>query len=89
MSFLWRLSSLNLTMFATARDYREACREFKTMLKDVICESREEIVLDEIIEITPLSKNGKADYSDSGLEFSEEWLRDMNISIDIINLVTH
>lgn len=87
MPNLWRLTSWDLTMFTTAQDYSGACKEFKKMLKKVIINSKDRLLLDEIIEIAPLNRNGIANNTESGLEFSEEWLKDLGLGFDIFSIV--
>jgi len=74
-------------MFASAEDYNAACAEFKRMLGTVIDSSKEMILLDEIIEIDHLDNNGNIREVDSGLEFTESWLKDLGYGFEIIKLV--
>lgn len=74
-------------MFASAEDYDEACSEFKRMLGNVIGGTKEMILLDEIIEIDRLDEDGNIREIDSGLEFTENWLKDLGFGFEIIKLV--
>ena len=76
-------------MFASAQNYDVVMKTFKKMLGNVIDNSRETVLLDEIIEISRLDENGKEIDTDSGLEFTEKWLKDLGVKIDIINLIEH
>lgn len=84
MTNIWLFRSKNLHMFTTAINYKEAKNLFKYLLFKHIIENPYPI-LDELIEITRLSKNGKYDPLNSHIEFTENWLRELDIKIDILN----
>jgi hypothetical protein len=76
-------------LFATAQNYDAAKKTFKIMLGNIIDNSKKTVLLDEIIQISRLDKNGKEIDTDSGLQFTEEWLKDMGVGIDTIHLIEH
>jgi hypothetical protein len=84
MCNVWRFTSWDLTMFTVARDYKEACKWFKMMVMDVIQNPSEGFFLDEIIGIERLDREGKTVENESGIEFTEEWLKEIGLEFDTI-----
>ena len=72
-------------MFAPAGTYREARSQFKQLLKKHF-EKEAFTVLDELIEIYKLTECGEVDETESHLEFSEKWVKELGIKIDFIDV---
>ena len=84
MENIWIFKSHNLHMFVLARDYAEARERFKSLL-DYHITKQTAPVLDEVIEITKPKADGKFDDTDSHIEFTENWLKELGVPVDIIN----
>ena len=84
MSFVWLLKSNNVQILALASDYRHVREQFKSLLKDFI-EKEPYPLLDEIIEITKINEDNSLDEKDSYVEFTETWLKELGIPMDIID----
>jgi len=84
MDRLWRLDSYNLTMFVLADSYWKAKDQFKTMLLRYMDHSKKQVVLDEIVEISLIKPNGKEDFLESRIEFTDAWLRDLGVGFRAI-----
>lgn len=84
MSVVWLLKSNNVQILALARDYRHAREQFKSLLKAHI-DKEPYPLLDEIIEITKINEDNSLDEKDSYVEFTETWLKELGILVDIID----
>ena len=82
MSFIWLLKSNNIQMLALADNYHLAREQFKSLLKDYI-DKKSYPLLDEIIEITKINKDNSMDEKNSYIEFTEIWLKELGIPMDI------
>ena len=85
MTQLWMFKSNKLHMFVTAETYQKARERFISLLDDYIRKEQASI-LDELIEITELTPDGKINPMNSNIEFTEDWLTELGISMDIIFL---
>ena len=83
MTSVWIFKSDALQMLALARDYQHAKEQFKNMLGDYLLKSSLPL-LDELIEISRLTSDGTIDDMDSYIEFTDEWLKELGIPMDII-----
>lgn len=85
MANLWVFRSLNLNMFVSAADFIEAKQHFKYLLFEHIKDTPTPL-LDELIEISCLASDGTFDDLNSHIEFTEIWLKELGIPMDIINV---
>jgi hypothetical protein len=85
MANLWVFRSLNLNMFVSAADFGEARQHFKILLFNHI-QNTPSPLLDELIEISCLGSDGTFDDLNSHIEFTEIWLRELGVPMDIINI---
>ena len=82
MKKIWTLNSNKYHTFVMANNYKKAKVQFKVLLKKYTMENSYPI-FDEIIEITRLTKDGTPDEKYTNIEFTETWLKELNIKIDI------
>ena len=83
MSNVWLLKSNNIQMLALASNYHLAREQFKSLLK-VHIEREPYPLLDEIIEIIKIKEDNSMDEKKSYIEFTESWLKELGIPMDII-----
>ena len=83
MSHVWLLKSNNIQMLVLANDYHHAREQFKNLLKAHV-DKESYPILDEIIEITKINEDNSKDEKDSYVEFTETWLKELGIPMDII-----
>ena len=82
MKNIWALNSNKYHIFIVANNYKKAKEQFKVLLKKYTREGSYPI-FDEIIEITKLTKDGTPDETYTNIEFTETWLKELDIKIDI------
>jgi len=83
MANIWLFRSHILHMFALAENYQDARDQFKRLLIQHI-DKECMPVFDELIEITRLNMDGTIDYIKSNIEFTDTWLKELGIPMDII-----
>ena len=84
MTSIWIFNSNYLTMFAYANNYHEARIQFKNLLQQHL-QKEPKPLLDELIMIARVLENGSLEHKDSHIEFTDTWLKELGIHIDVID----